>query len=135
MSGDTENYRVYIKGAPEVIVPRCAATFSTEKSMEAVQFQEEQMKYVRDDIVSEQMAEIGLKPITYAFKEIKKEEYHFQLQQYGPESYEFRSFLEENLCYLANFGLYDPIPEDITRDIDLIMWGHNYPSEDEKATV
>ena len=40
------------------------------------------------------------------------------------ESDEFRYELESNLCYLATFGLYDPLINDIDKSVQLIRYGH-----------
>lgn len=45
-----EIVRIYVKGAPEYILPKCTKTFSVEG--ELVRFGEDQINYVLDDVVS-----------------------------------------------------------------------------------
>lgn len=51
----------------------------------------------------------GLKPLSYAFKQIKVEDLNYYLQEYPQESEEFRNALEAGMIYLGTFGLDDPI--------------------------
>lgn len=71
------------------------------------------------------MAMTGLKPLTYAFKQIRVDELNQMLRQFSQESDEFRNALEENLIYLGTFGLDDPISYDVYKPIHLIRFGHN----------
>lgn len=67
----------------------------------------------------------GLKPLTYAFKQIYVEELNQLLQQYPQESDDFRNQLESQLIYLVTFGLEDPVSENVHKPIQMIRFGHN----------
>ena len=71
------------------------------------------------------MGMTGLKPLTYAFKQIKVEELNQLLQQFPQESDDFRNSLESNLIYLGTFGLDDPVSDNVHKPIHMIRFGHN----------
>jgi len=59
------------------------------------------------------MAALGLKVISYAFKDMPLKKLNEMMHQYSLESTEFRSEIENDLIYLCTFGLDDPLRESI----------------------
>ena len=66
-----ELVRVYIKGAPEEVVPLCTETLNQD--VNPVTFSKEDQLTVLQQVASVDMGMTGLKPLTYAFKQIKVE--------------------------------------------------------------
>ena len=69
------------------------------------------------------MAQDGLKCISYAFKEIQMSDLEQLTSTYDVESEEFRNELENDLIYLATFGMDDPLRPDIEESIQFIRHG------------
>jgi len=69
------------------------------------------------------MAMEGLKTLSYAFKEIRKDDLEQLMQTYNLESEEFRTELENDLIYLSTFGLNDPLRLNIHESIQYIRYG------------
>lgn len=69
------------------------------------------------------MAQEGLKVLTYAFKEMPREDYEAVAAEHNMESDEFRAELEKDLVYIATFGLKDNLRDDILRQVHLIKNG------------
>lgn len=72
----------------------------------------------------------GLKVFSYAYKDFARAELDEQLaslQRMGipaEESEDFRAVLEQDLVYLATFGLEDPLHDDIRKAVEYIAYGH-----------
>lgn len=69
------------------------------------------------------MAAIGLKVISYAFKDMPLKKLNEMMHSYSLESPEFRSEIESNLIYLCTFGLDDPLRESIQETVTMIKFG------------
>lgn len=80
------------------------------------------------------MAAEGLKVITYAFKQIKIEDFNHLMQSCDPECEAFRNQLEVDLIYVATFGLADPLREDIFKTVYSIKYGHSQSFEVKKSS-
>ena len=63
------------------------------------------------------MAQKGLKPFSYAYKQMPKDDLEDLVNKHGLESKTFRDELEENFTYLCTFGLEDPIREEVNQSI------------------
>lgn len=66
--------RVYVKGAPETIIPLCVQTLDTE--VEQVDFTEEDQEQVLKTIATEIAMKRGHKPISYGFKMVNEADLH-----------------------------------------------------------
>lgn len=115
--------RIYVKGAPEMVIPMCTSTLNDNILSEPFG-PEEQERTLR--LVADGIAAVGHKPITYAFKEIEKEKLTEIMQAYSnrEEEDEYRHEFETGLFYLGTFGLDDPVRTDIEVPINLIKYGH-----------
>ena len=71
------------------------------------------------------MGQTGLKPLSFAFKQIEFKELVQKMQNIDKESDDFRNYLESQLIYLGTFGLDDPISENVHKPIQMIRFGHN----------
>jgi magnesium-transporting ATPase (P-type) len=118
---DPTQVRIYVKGAPEYVIPLCSDTFDYQVSQK--EFDEDDRMKVEYDVVSVLMAREGLKTLSYAYKQIPLDDLNMLMQSHHIESEEFRTELEADLIYLATFGLEDPIREDVNQSIQLIRYG------------
>jgi magnesium-transporting ATPase (P-type) len=106
--------RIYVKGAPEYILEQlCSMTLSHD--MNHKEFPEEERLSILENVVSAQMAQEGLKVLSYAFKDMLIED--FQMMAPDVESPEFRFELERDLVYLGTFALEDPLRSNIDESI------------------
>jgi magnesium-transporting ATPase (P-type) len=87
IKGNDELVRVYVKGAPEYIVDLCTHTLNHDLSKHR-ELDHEEKELMLTNIISLQMAQEGLKVLTYAFKDMHKEDFD-HVKDY-PESAEFR---------------------------------------------
>lgn len=122
VANDETQVRIYVKGAPEYVVPLCTETFD-QHMQQKKDFDQSDLEKVLLDVVSGQMARDGLKPLSYAYKDITLDDLIMLRNQYDPESYDFRSQLEQDLTYLGTFGLEDPLRPEVTNSIQLIRYG------------
>ena len=64
--------------------------------------------------VSTEMAEKGLKCLTYGYKRMRIEEFNAIIDKVGDrESEEFREEVQRDLGYVGTFGLYDPLNDEV----------------------
>ena len=120
--GNPDLVRIYVKGAPEYVIPLCNQTLSSQ--VQPTEFNENDQMTILTQIVSNDMAQNRLKVLSFAFKEIPSADYEQLKISLNPESEEFRQVLEEDLIYVATFGLDDPLRQDIDQSIQYIRYGH-----------
>lgn len=103
---DDQNVRVYVKGAPELIIPKCERFYDKQFHLSAFNEQE----HILDNLVHD-MAQRGHKVLTYGYREISTEDLENLLEVYKEnlENPGFKQELMNDLIYLATFGLEDPI--------------------------
>lgn len=108
VKGNSKVLRLYMKGAPEAIIPVCTKTLSPEGK--ATAFSGEDRGTIFGEVILTEMAEKGLKLVSFAYKEISVEEYELIKKLYGEgDPAEFRQQLEVDMIYLCTFGLVDPM--------------------------
>jgi magnesium-transporting ATPase (P-type) len=117
-----EVVRVYVKGAPEYVVPLCSQTL--DNLVQPLDLQQEEKIQILASVVGEKICKSGQKALTYAYKDIRLEELTELSQTYDTESEEFREMIENDLVYLGTFGLDDPLRKDISESIQYIKYGH-----------
>lgn len=115
VEGDSELVRVYVKGAPEYVIPIC--TQSLDYQVQPIEFTENHYASILGHVVSNEMASSGLKTLSYAFKELRIGDLEALMQTYNPESEEFRNELESDLIYVCTFGLNDPLRDNVAEAI------------------
>ena len=118
---DNTQVRVFVKGAPEYVIPLCDETFDSQMSRRELD-NDEQVAILKD-VCSDGMAKHGLKTLSYAYKQIPLDELNHLMEELHIESEEFRNELETELIYLATFGLEDPIRDGIAKSVQLIRYG------------
>lgn len=65
--------RVYIKGAPEVIVAKCSRTFHVDGKV--IPMEDSQTNYILNDILIEKFTTAGYRTIAFAYKDIPTDEF------------------------------------------------------------
>lgn len=74
--------------------------------------------------ISNQMAQRGHKVLTYAFRQMAKEDLRWIMEQHEDlESLEFKNEICSDMTYLCTFGLDDPIRSTVQESIQLIKYG------------
>ena len=120
---NSETVRIYVKGAPEAVIPLCNAT--VDDGIRRVDFLPDDQERVLG-LVAEQIAGKGHKPLSYAFKEVDKAHLQDLMEAAGDKDEDegYRKEFESNLFYLGTFGLEDPLRSEIHTPINLIKYGH-----------
>jgi len=119
--GDDANVGVYVKGAPEKVIELCSSTY--DFSFQPKDLDEGEKSRITDDVVSNQMAQQGLKVLSYAYKAMDKETWLSLIEGGDLESPELRAELEQELIYLATFGLEDPVRDGVLEAVQWIKYG------------
>ena len=111
--------RIYVKGAPEYLIELCSLKISSNSEPKA--FDPDSKNQVLNVIVSDGMAKLGLKVLTYAYKDMTYDE--FSGIGDDQESPEFREIIERELTYIGTFALEDPLRPNIEESIQYIKYG------------
>ena len=88
VANDPTQARVYIKGAPEYVIPICTETI--DEDMQQIELGEDDNYHILEDVVSGGMARHGYKTLSYAYKQIPLDDLQTLMEQYHIESEEFR---------------------------------------------
>ena len=115
VEGNPDVVRVYVKGAPEYVIPSCTKTL--DYSVELKDFEDIELETILDKFVAKEMAADGLKVISYAFRELKMGDLEELMGQNNLQSAEFRDAIESDLIYLGSFGMKDTLREGIEESI------------------
>jgi Ca2+ transporting ATPase len=119
-----DTVRVYVKGAPEEVIPLC--TMTVDVDVRRCEFEQGDQADILQ-LISDEIAAKGHKPLSYAFKEIDKGRLQSLMDRNAAERDEddsFRREFESELYYLGTFGLEDRIRPEIDEPINLIKYGH-----------
>lgn len=120
-ASDEEMCRVYVKGAPEEILPLCAQTLDTNIQPKNLS-QKDQRAIL--GIINNEMAAKRQKPLSYAFKMVNNAELSQVLSKVDEDSLEYRNIFESQLIYLGTFGIEDELRDNIKENVNLIQYGH-----------
>jgi len=85
------------------VIPFCNKTL--DYTVEVKDFDDNDVSTILSHVVRNEMACQGLKPISYAFKEMSVQELEEFMNTYSVESEEFREEIEKDMIYLCTFGL------------------------------
>jgi Ca2+ transporting ATPase len=122
VQGSPELVRIYVKGAPEVVLPACSQTLNHQ--VKPKPFTQEHQQTILRRVVGSEMAERGEKVLSFAFKEIRLADLNELSKVTQVESEKFRRQLEVDLIYLCTFGMSDPPRPGIAKSIQAIRYGH-----------
>jgi magnesium-transporting ATPase (P-type) len=108
--------RVYVKGAPELVLPSCERYYNNQFMLEDLN-ENEKSNILENHIVD--MAQRAQKVISFAYKEMSLSDLNQMLEDFQNdlENPEFKSELVQDLIYLVTFGLDDPIRSTVAESI------------------
>lgn len=107
---DSGIVRVVVKGAPEIIIPKCESML--DQNCEATEFHDATDFLV--DTVANEIAKTGMKPLSIAYRDFNQEEFEQLKADNGNfESEESRQAIESSLIHVATVGLIDELRQDV----------------------
>lgn len=109
--------RIYVKGAPEEVLPLCSQTLSLD--VQPVELPEDAREAILQT-VEERIARKGQKPLSYAVRLISSEELQSALPNVEEDSPEYRAVFERDLIYLGTFGLDDPLRANVASVVNML---------------
>lgn len=65
--------RVYMKGAPEVVVSRCTRTYHTDGKV--IPMEDTQINYILNDILIQKFTTAGYRTLAFAYKDIPYDDF------------------------------------------------------------
>lgn len=69
----TETVRIFVKGAPEFIIKQCTKTMDVDGN--AVNFRDEEINYIMNDILFTKFTSKGLRSIALAYKDMNLKDF------------------------------------------------------------
>lgn len=115
VEGDKSKVRVYVKGAPEYLIPICEQTLDGDINKKPLSDGDREV--ILNDVVSNQMAKHGFKVLSYAFREMAMEELEEIMRSHPVESLAFRQDIERDLIYVSTFALNDDLRAEIKETV------------------
>ncbi len=120
---ETDIVRVYVKGAPEVIINKCVKTFEVDGSK--THLTDEQQNYIYEDVIYQQFTSKGLRTLAFAYKDMTIEEFSDLSQQCNNFVDEAdREPLEQNLVFVGVFALQDDLRDKVLRSVQYAQKGN-----------
>lgn len=93
-------------------------------------------KVILDNIVANDMACLGLKVLSFAYKDISRQEYDVIMEnETNLESTSLRDSMEEGLTYLCTFGMQDDLRSEANEAIRMLKYGSNTTIVDNNGEV
>jgi Ca2+ transporting ATPase len=100
--------RIYIKGAPEVVVPKCQYHYRETGAKEPFDF--DAQEYVMNDTMIEKMAKKGHRCMAFSYADVNEEDFMSQRESTANFTNEGSiEQLEFNQTFLALIALHDPL--------------------------
>jgi Ca2+ transporting ATPase len=114
--------RVYVKGAPEKIIDKCTKTYAVDGTR--AHLDNDQLNYIKNDIISQQFTSKGYRAIMFAYKDLNIDEFEKLKRQCNNfQTEQDREALENNLCFVAAFALQDELRDKVHRAIQFAQRG------------
>jgi magnesium-transporting ATPase (P-type) len=108
--------RVFVKGAPEIVVAKCTRTFDIDGKQ--IPLLDGQINYILNDILIQKFTTVGFRTIAFAYKDFPVEEFQNMKEQYNNfATEEDRTILETQLTFLGLFALFDPLRQKVSRAV------------------
>jgi len=108
--------RIYIKGAPEIIVSKCSRTYHVDGKV--IPMEDSQTNYILNDILIQKFTTASYRTLAFAYKDITVEDFESLKSQYNDfVTEEDRNVLEKDLTFIGLFALHDPIREKVNRSV------------------
>jgi len=118
-----ELVRIYIKGAPELIVSKCTRTFDVDGKV--IPMQDSQTNYILNDILVQRFTTVGYRTLALAYKDLTLDEFEDLKAQYNNfATEEDRNVLEKSMTFIGLFALHDPLREKVLRSVQYAAKGN-----------
>lgn len=96
--------RVYVKGAPEYLLPKCTRTFKENGSRDQLGISE--LDYIQKDILTKLFTSQGHRAIMFAYKDVEEKQFQDMKQDYNNFlTDQDKDALESDLCFVGLFAL------------------------------
>jgi magnesium-transporting ATPase (P-type) len=100
--------RIYVKGAPEMILDKCTRTFDVDAKQ--VNMSHDQLGYIQTDILSKKFTTQGYRALAFAFKDMTVNEFEGLKQRTNNFAEEDgREYLENQLTFVALIAMKDDL--------------------------
>jgi magnesium-transporting ATPase (P-type) len=73
---DSDIVRVYVKGAPELIIGKCTKTFDVNG--QRINFTDEEQNYIYTSVIYENFTSKGYRTLAFAYKDMTLDEFNDQ---------------------------------------------------------
>jgi len=120
---DGKVVRVFVKGAPEILVTKCSKTFDTENKL--IFLSEDEQNYITQNIMERQLCNKGYRTLLYAFKDYPIEIYERMQRDWNNfRTEDERNILVQDLTFIGLFGLKDELRENVQASLMFARWNH-----------
>lgn len=107
-----EKYRVYVKGAPDVLLPRCSRLITKGASLEDFKGTDNQEKILE---AKNDFTKIGYRTLIVAYKEIPAHSF----DPNASRSEDIVNELETDLTFIALLGIEDPLRDGVKEAVEV----------------
>ncbi len=108
--------RIYVKGAPEIVLGLCKKTIGTDGSV--IQLSEQENDYILTDVLQDKFSQEGYRNLALAYKEMAASEFETLKEQNNNFANESdRHVLEQDLTLAGVFALKDNLREKVQEAI------------------
>jgi Ca2+-transporting ATPase len=115
--------RVYVKGAPEMIVGKCTKTYDVDGRTAAMS--PDQYNYIMNDIIHQKFTTQGLRAIAFAYKDFTVNDFELLKKSFHNFASESdRDSLEQQLTLVGVFALEDKLRDMVHRSVTFARRGH-----------
>jgi Ca2+ transporting ATPase len=111
-TGDDTKYIVYVKGAPDILLPYCTKIISKGGSIAEI---DEEARRNLNESVLKHNAVVGYRSLLLAYKEINS--YGFDAKEYNDET-KYQE-LENDLTIIAIVGIEDPLRDGVKEAVQI----------------
>jgi magnesium-transporting ATPase (P-type) len=131
---DPETVRIVVKGAPEILIQKCARTFTAEGAIDALD--ESEKDAIIDQFLNKDWTNYSIGPdgqgsgnayrsILYAYTDVPKADFEGNRQATNDfASEEDKSLIESDLTLVGIFALDNPLREKVARAVRVGTQGH-----------
>ena len=114
--------RVYMKGAPEVVVAKCTRTYHIDGKV--IPLDDIQSTYILNDILIQKFTTAGYRTLAFGYKDIALDDFNSLREQYNNfATEEDRNVLERDLTFLGLFALHDPLRQKVNSSVQYATKG------------
>ena len=114
--------RVYMKGAPEIVVTKCTRTYHIDGKV--IPLDDSQSMYILNDILIQKFTTAGYRTLAFGYKDIALDDFNQLRQDYNNfATEEDRNVLEKDLTFLGLFALHDPLRQNVNSSVQYATSG------------